>query len=227
MHRHEWRVPLANPPRRRREADADQRDAVADWRDAAATLRDQITAQRDAEAGSSGEKPDRGRALGLELLMNAARDRERLAAVRARAATQREAAAQDRRHAAEDRRRAALDRQAAAEAIARHRTGAPGRQVGLAAMQREVGGTQPTEECLVAAVIDGDEPLRLFACTISARAMPFVRDRFSAITDELARAFPGATISVGLAEREPGEPLDHLVARADAMLRASEDDYRG
>lgn len=143
-----------------REANARQRDAVADWRDAAAALRDQMAELRDGEGSGTEEKPANGRALGMDLLLNAARDRERLSALRKRAAAQRESAARDRQHAADDRRQAALDRQAAAEEIASHGidhlTGTLRRQVGLAAMQRELDRTTRSHDPLVAAFIDVD-----------------------------------------------------------------------
>jgi diguanylate cyclase (GGDEF)-like protein len=199
--------------------------------------------------------------------MNAARDRERLAALRARAATQREMAARDREHAAEDRRQAALDRKAAAEELARqgidHLTGTMRRQAGVAAMQREVDRTARTHDRLVAAFIDvdglkavnddkghaaGDELLQAvarcvkeqlrsydliaryggdeFVCTISGYEIDGVRERFEVINEQLSLVLPGATISVGLAEREPDEPLKHLIDRADAVLRSSKKSRR-
>lgn len=244
-----------------REVDAHQRDAIADWRDAAADLRDQMAAFRDAECATQEAKPANGRALGLDLLLNAARDRERLDAIRRRAAAQREAAARDRQHAAADRRQAAIDRQAAAAEIAGHGidhlTGTLRRQVGLAAMQRELDRIARTHDPLVAAFVDvdglkalndtkghraGDELLQAvarcikeqlrsydliaryggdeFVCTITGQAMDGVSDRFGIIAEQLSRTLPGAAISVGLAERQPEEPLDHLIDRADAVLRA-------
>ena len=68
----------------------------------------------------------------------------------------------------------------------------------------------------------GDE----FVCTISGHEMTGVRDRFTAIEGQLSDSLPGATISVGFAEREPGESLDHLIDRADAMLRSSKQSRR-
>ena len=246
---------------RAREAAAHQRDAVAEWRDAAAALRDQMAEFRDTQGPTVEEKPTNGRTHGLELLINAARDRERLGAVRKRAAAQREMAARDRELAAEDRRQAAIDRSVAAEEIAGHGidhlTGTLRRQVGAAAMQRELERSARAKERLVAAFIDvdglkrvndaeghaaGDELLRAvaacvkeqlrsydliaryggdeFVCTISGHEMECVRDRFGVIAQRLAASVPGAAISVGLVEREPGEPLDHLIARADAVLRS-------
>ena len=245
-----------------REANATQRDAVADWRDAAAALRDQMAELRDAQAITANGKPADARAHGMELLMNAARDREHLASLRARAASHRDAAARDRRNAAEDRRQAAQDRAAAAEEIAGHGidhlTTALRRQVGLAAMQRELDRTARTKDHLVAAFIDvdglktvndatghaaGDELLKAvaccvkeqlrsydlitryggdeFVCTICGHDVAGVRERFDVIAEQLLLSVPGATISVGLAEREPGETLDQLIGRADMALRSS------
>lgn len=244
-----------------RDSNAARRDAVADSRDAAARLRDQIAAMRDADAADLKDQPTNGRALGLDLLMNAARDRERLAANRARAAAQREAAARDREHAAEDRRRAAHDREAAAEEVANqgidYLTGTLRRQVGLAAMQRELERTARAKEALVVAFIDvvglktvndesghraGDalleavarcirEGLRSydliaryggdeFVCTITGHELDGVRRRFEIISEQLGVDTPGAAITVGLAQREPDESLDHAIDRADEILRS-------
>lgn len=245
---------------RARDANAAQRDAVADWRDSAAAMRDQMAALRDADAENTDVKPSNGRALGMDLLLNAARDSERIAANRARAAAQREAAARDRAAAAEDRQQAALDRAEAAAEIAGqgvdHLTGTLRRQVGLAAMQREMDRAARAAEVLVLAFIDvdglktvndtqghsaGDNLLRAvagcvreqmrsydliaryggdeFVCTITGHELAGVRARFDIVADELAGAVPGAKITVGFAERQPDEALDHLINRADRILR--------
>jgi diguanylate cyclase (GGDEF)-like protein len=63
----------------------------------------------------------------------------------------------------------------------------------------------------------GDE----FVCSLAGTNLDGARARFGEISERLAAVAPGATISVGLAERRADEPLDELIARADmAMLAA-------
>ena len=63
----------------------------------------------------------------------------------------------------------------------------------------------------------GDE----FLCTLSGQHEDGARQRFDQIAAHIAQTAPGQTISVGLAERAPDEPLHELIARADiAMIGA-------
>ena len=248
---------------RRRHASAESRDAVAEWRDRVATMRDAMAAELDLQddASSPRAKAADGEMHGIELLMNAARDRQRAAKNREQAAAQREAAAKDRAHAAEDRRQAALDRAAAeAELVSfgtDHLTATLRRQVGLDAMQREWDRTERAEQAFVAAFIDvdglkaindahghkaGDELLQAvtrcikarlrsydliaryggdeFVVSISGQTLAGVRNRFGLIADQLALTTHGASVTVGLAERQPGDSLAGLIERADAAMRA-------
>ena len=147
---------------RNRHAQATTRDTIADWRDRVAAMRDEMAAEfaRQDEA-SEGRRGDvNGQLHGIDVLMNAARDRQRAATNRVQAARQREAAAKDRARAAEDRRQAALDRATAeAELLSLgtdHLTGTLRRHVGLDAMQREWDRTERAQQTFVAAFIDVD-----------------------------------------------------------------------
>ena len=63
----------------------------------------------------------------------------------------------------------------------------------------------------------GDE----FICVLSGQHENGVRQRFDLIAARLAKVSAGQTFSVGLAERQPDEPLHELIARADiAMIGA-------
>jgi diguanylate cyclase (GGDEF)-like protein len=253
---------------RRRHALAENRDAVADWRDKVAAMRDEMAAtldqQDDAfkiEAADAESRVSKDHLHGVDLLMNAARDRHRAASNRKRAAAHREAAAKDRAHAAEDRREAALDRAAAeAELLSHgtdHLTGTLRRHVGLNAMQREWDRSERAQETFVAAFIDvdglkatnsqhghkaGDRLLQAvtrciktrlrsydliaryggdeFIVTISGQDVVDVRTRFEHIAAQLALEMHGASMSIGLADRQSGDTLDGLIERADAAMRA-------
>jgi diguanylate cyclase (GGDEF)-like protein len=146
-----------------REATAERRDRDADARDAAAAARDQLAAGVDAEierlerAGTDGGN---GAVHGLELLLQASRNRKRAAATRARAADQRAQAARDRAAARADREQAAADRAAAAKELAAEGidslTGTLRRRVGRVAIQREIDRTGRTHEPIVVGFIDVD-----------------------------------------------------------------------
>ena len=61
----------------------------------------------------------------------------------------------------------------------------------------------------------GDE----FVCALTGD-MDAIRARFRHMAAQFAKATDGATVTVGLAEMQPEEPLEDLLARADADLLA-------
>jgi PleD family two-component response regulator len=63
----------------------------------------------------------------------------------------------------------------------------------------------------------GDE----FVCVLPGVTLENASRRLAEAQAWLASAWPGATISIGLAELEPGDDLDSVVSRADRDL------YRG
>jgi diguanylate cyclase (GGDEF)-like protein len=250
---------------RLRDLNADQRDAAAEQRDLAARERDKILAQLDLRDKREAERPSGGgAAVGVELLLRAAQDREKAAALRERMRALREAAAHDREEAAKDRRRAALDRQDASQELALqgldHLTGSLRRRGGLAAIQRELDRTARTGESLVVAFVDvdglravnnsdghqaGDDLLRSvagrirselrsydlvvryggdeFVCSMSGQGAADVLRRFQKISTSLAAGSPGASFTVGVAERASGETLQDLILRADQAMIAARD----
>ncbi len=64
--------------------------------------------------------------------------------------------------------------------------------------------------------VGGDE----FICALIDVDLNDARRRFQAIGMSLQVACPGASISVGLAELQPGDTLDALIARGDAAVYA-------
>jgi diguanylate cyclase (GGDEF)-like protein len=64
--------------------------------------------------------------------------------------------------------------------------------------------------------VGGDE----FICALIDVDLNHARHRFRAIGASLKLAYPGASISVGLAELQPGDTLDDLIARGDAAVYA-------
>jgi diguanylate cyclase (GGDEF)-like protein len=251
---------------RLRDLHAERRDAAADARDRVARERDELIAQLEVrderEAGPGGSDTPGERVVAIELLLRAARDRERAVVLRDRLRTLREAAARDREQAAKDRSRAALDRRAAAAELAQqgldHLTGSLRRRAGLAAIQRELDRTIRSGEPLVLAFVDidglrainnsqghqaGDDLLRTvvhcirrdlrsydlvvryggdeFVCSMSGQTGLEVRNRFQGIADALGTSSPGASFTVGIAEREPDDTLDDLIRRADEAMIAA------
>ena len=62
----------------------------------------------------------------------------------------------------------------------------------------------------------GDE----FVCSLAGQAPSGIRERFDRINDEIAGAFSGTGISVGLAEASKGATLEVLMAEADRAMMA-------
>jgi diguanylate cyclase (GGDEF)-like protein len=142
-----------------RDVSASARDLAADARDVAAAARDREAAERDAELSRLNDG-DRSQPVpsGEEIILQAARDRqraesdrERAAAHRAQAALDREQAARDREAAARDRAEAALERRAnATDAL----TGAWQRGPGLRELEREISRARRGTGRLVVAYVD-------------------------------------------------------------------------
>jgi diguanylate cyclase (GGDEF)-like protein len=147
---------------RRRDEAAERRDRAAVERDRAADLRDEAAAAFEAEIEllERSRSPDGRAAVGLEILLRAARDRKAAAALRARAAEARGEAARDRALARSDREHAAADRLQVAEELASegvdYLTGALRRRVGVAALTRELDRARRTGDPIVVAFVDVD-----------------------------------------------------------------------
>ena len=171
----------------------------------------------------------------------AARDRELAAEDRRQAALDRQAAAEEIARQGIDHLTGALRRHAGLMAMQRelHRTARSGDPLVAAFVDvdglKRVNDTQghaagdalleAVARCVTAQLHSDDLIARYggdeFVCTIAGVGLDAVEDRFAVIAEQLSVALPGATMSVGLAEREPDEPLDHLIERADAVLRSS------
>ncbi len=68
----------------------------------------------------------------------------------------------------------------------------------------------------------GDE----FICSIAGDGMDGILARFERISARLSAAIPGATISIGVAERTPEDTLEMLIGRADDAMIASRGNKR-
>lgn len=215
-------------------SEADDRDAAAAQRDAAADDRDRRAAAADAEL-------DRRGVLGSAMRAEAAAQRAAAKRDRIAAAFDRDMAAHDRTAAAEhlkttgfDNLTGALRREVGLDAIQREmrRNSRDGRSLvvafvdvdGLKRTNDERGhaaGDQLLRDVAghihsalrsydVIARYGGDE----FVCALSGD-LPRARERFDQIGHKLRHATGGSTITVGLAEMQPGDSLDDLVVRAD------------
>jgi diguanylate cyclase (GGDEF)-like protein len=175
---------------------------------------------------------------GADLLKRAADDRRRAATGRARAAGHRDVAASDRRQAAGDREQAASDRRAGLDAIQRElaRTARSGELLtlvfvdvdGLKAINDTDG--HPAGDAVLRAVahaitedlrsydvvmrFGGDE----FVCALTGPDAAGAHGRFAQIVARFAAVADGQTISIGVAERQPHESLETLIARADGIM---------
>jgi diguanylate cyclase (GGDEF)-like protein len=150
-----------------RDATADERDVSALTRDRAAEARDLEADQRDAEISSLSSFFGTERPTGGQVIMRAARDRQRAASDRARSAMQRVEAGGDRDRAASDRARAGEDRRLAAADRAQAQverkadevdmlTGARRRRPGLADLQRDIDRAKRGNGRLIVAYVDVD-----------------------------------------------------------------------
>lgn len=231
-------------PDRDRDLTADDRDAISDALDQTADERDRRAALRDARAAlrdAASQAPDREAVADRHAAM-----RDRLAARcdRLHARDDRAAAKADRLLAAQDRAELFFDDltgfyrrvsglvELRREVLEAERTGK--RFVlgfldvdGLKAVNdghgHEVGDATLREiaHCLRGVFREYDVFVRSggdeFICGFVDLPIADVAERFDEVNDGL-RARDHATVSVGLAERAPGEELESLIKRADAAM---------
>jgi diguanylate cyclase (GGDEF)-like protein len=218
-------------------ASPEERDEAARQRDDSAADRDRIAATRDRLAQAN--QGDPGEAARAQRIA-AAHDRDKAAQDRRLAAADRTHAAAALMAAGGDDLTVALRRGAGLAAVQRdldraHRTG--GRLVlafidvdglktvndsqGHAAGDRLLKRTahlisthMRTYDVLVR--VGGDE----FICALAGIEPEHVRDRFERVSADLATGRDAGSISVGLAERQPGDSIDGLMHRADSALLA-------
>jgi diguanylate cyclase (GGDEF)-like protein len=227
-----------------RDRAAELRDRGAEGRDALARLHD---LQDDAEASREDIllRAERDRARAAADRAKAADDRARAAADRAEAARERAEALRDRTKSADSLKRATTDeltgaftRRFGLEEVSReleraHRTGA---RLVLAFV--DVDGLKVVNDSQ--GHLAGDALLRLLGETLRANVRPYdvivryggdellcampnlsageARARFEKIAAALAAADADHSVTFGLAEAEPADSLQELIARADADL---------
>jgi diguanylate cyclase (GGDEF)-like protein len=225
-----------------RDRAAERRDRGAEGRDALARLHD---LQDDAEASREDIllRAERDRARAAADRAKAADDRARAAADRAEAAGERAEARRDRTKYADSLKLAATDeltgaftRRFGLEEVSReleraHRTGA-----GLVLAFVDVDGLKVVNDSQ--GHLAGDALLRLLGETLRANLRPYdvivryggdellcampnlsageARARFEKIATALAGADGEHSVTFGLAEAEPSDSLQELIARADA-----------
>jgi diguanylate cyclase (GGDEF)-like protein len=129
-----------------RDENARQRDVNARARDRAAEKRDATAANLDRDRGVGGLSAEEAQRFAAGVLVRAAADRKRAAADREQAAVDRAAADGDRERARRELRNAQLD----------PLTGAFGRELGMATLEREMNRARRGKECLVLACTDVD-----------------------------------------------------------------------
>jgi diguanylate cyclase (GGDEF)-like protein len=227
-----------------RDRAAELRDRGAEGRDALARLHD---LQDDADASREDIllRAERDRARAAADRAKAADDRARAAADREEAARERVEARRDRTQSADNLKLATTDeltgartRKLGLEEVSReleraHRTGA-----GLVLAFLDVDGLKAVNDSQ--GHLAGDALLRLLGATLRANVRPYdvtvryggdellcamsnlgvpeARARFEKIAAAFAAADPDHSITFGLAEAEPAEGLQELIARADADL---------
>ena len=227
-----------------RDRAAELRDRGAEGRDSLARLHD---LQNDAEASREDIllRAERDRARAAADRAKAADDRARAAADRAEAAGERAEALRDRTKSADSLKLAATDeltgaftRRFGLEEVSReleraHRTGA-----GLVLAFVDVDGLKVVNDSQ--GHLAGDALLRLLGETLRANVRPYdvivrygddellcampnlsggeARARFERIATALAGADAEHSVTFGLAEAEPADSLQELIARADADL---------
>lgn len=217
------------------QADADrlpwapELDVLASVRDRTATLRDELL--QEAKHSESPEATQRAAAARDRAA--AALDRYEAALDRHRAASYLRSIYRDRltgamhRDAGEDRLRAEVDRcrrQGSPLVIAfvdvdgLKQVNAECGHDGGDALLRAVGAALRSRLRSYDLVVryGGDE----FVCAFSGTHLAEVRQRMADVQDVLTREMPGATISVGLAERHGHEELEAVIHRADRDLFA-------
>jgi diguanylate cyclase (GGDEF)-like protein len=235
-----------------RDLAAARRDRLAEARDAAGDMDDAAT---EASHGGIQSRAQQNRARAAAERAQAAADRARAAEDRAEAARERADALRHRAAAADDLRLATTDdltgartRRFGLEEISReleraHRTGA---RLLLAFIDVD-GLKQVNDE---EGHLAGDALLRLVGSTLRANVRPYdvivryggdelvcampnlslpeARARFGTIAATLTAVNPEHSITFGLAEAEPADDLEALIAHADAdLLRARQENDAG
>lgn len=248
---------LRDQAARQRDTAAARRDDLAGCRDEAALERDQSANHRSESVRPPAVAvPDVMRLLQAADIDRSHSYVDRIAASndRADAATDRYEALSDRMDAARDRRKACLDgltgaynREAGLLELARDvaRASRSGHLLVVAFL--DVDHLKITNDTQGHAA--GDHVLMTVAATLHAALRPYdlviryggdefvcaaegidvhaARLRFDRINELLARAVPGLTVTVGLAELGPGESTEAVIARADADLYGQREQRRG
>jgi diguanylate cyclase (GGDEF)-like protein len=213
---------------------ATTRDEMADERDAAARARDQLAREHDERAAGDGGGAVARRDQGAAQREAAARDREAAATDRRQAAIDRAASAEGRAMEGVDHVTTALRRRTGLGAIQREMDRAQGVGEPLVVALVEVDdlktvndthGRAAGDELLHAVVrmitqhLDSADVIARFGgsefvCSLSGHDAAWVRERFAQISDQLADTTNGATVTVGIAQRQAEDTLDELIGRA-------------
>ena len=227
-----------------RDEGAAARLRTAEDRDQAAALHDRRAERRDALARLDDLRDDAD-ASREDILLRAASDRSRAAADRVEAAGERAEALLDRSESADSLKLAMTDaltgvwtRRFGLESVSReleraHRTGAP-----LVLAFIDVDGLKQVNDSQ--GHLDGDTLLQLVGETVRANVRPYdvivryggdefvcampnlraseARVRFEKIAAALTAVNAEHSVTYGLAEAEPTDSLQELIARADAEL---------
>lgn len=234
-----------------RDAAAIARDQLADALDAQIDQLEKAGAQEGNGAGHGVElllraSRDRqraaaGRARAAAQREHAARDREQAREDRAQAAADRRAAAEQLAAEGVDHLTGTMRRRVGLAAIQREidrtrRTGDP-----LVVAFVDIDGLKAVNDsrdhsagdellhgvarCIHDALRPYDVIMRFggdeFLCSLSGLGLAGVQERFDQISAQIAEAHDGATISVGLVERDSEESLKELCVRADREMFAS------
>lgn len=232
-----------------RDRTAEARDERADAHDEASTARDQRAEARDGRAEArehAGDGTSKGAAADRA---GALRDRRGGASDRTQAADDREAAAADRMQSAQERAASSIDeltgayrREAGTLALEREVIRAQRTEKSMVVAFVDVDGLKAINDSLGHAA--GDARLRVvvdtirkhlrpydlvvrfggdeFVCGLAEMPVPKAAERFEAAGADLEGADMGS-ITVGLAELQPGDSLEDVIARADGDLYRTRD----
>jgi diguanylate cyclase (GGDEF)-like protein len=236
--------PSDGPPGSDRDRSADERDQRAEAHDQVSESRDERGEARDQRAEDRDEAAFNVDPEAAADRAEAFRDRQGAAANRMQAADDREAAAADRVIAAQDRAISSIDeftgayrRDAGTLEMEREMARAKRMDRPMVLAFVDVDGLKVRNDSMGHAA--GDQLLRAtvasirthlrsydlvvrfggdeFVCALLDIPMSETAERFKAVNLDLV-ASVGGSITVGLAELQPGDSLDSLIARADAAL---------
>jgi diguanylate cyclase (GGDEF)-like protein len=220
-----------------RDEKADADDEASDARDDRATARDERAAQRDEDSSEQDVEAAADRA-------GASRDRRKGASDRDRAAEDRAAAASDRKLSAYEREVSSIDeltgaytRTAGVLELQREFDRSKRTDQSFILAFVDVDGLKETNDSL--GHLAGDRLLRRtvtgihtllrsydlvvrfggdeFVCAVVDAPMADIKPRFDGVNDYL-KAAGGGSITVGLAQMQPEDTLEGLIARADDAL---------